>query len=102
MTNSNDTYTDDLNQIRERQTAVLDEIDEIQKRHGVLPHEIEKLQSDALSIIYDIDEIKKRREDEVQTHSAASARGSTAPMQKLPKMVISAPGYFFDSTLNAR
>ena len=95
MAATNDNYIDDLNQIRDRQTAVLDEIDEIQTRHGVLPHEIEKIQSDALAIIYDIDELKKRREDKFQTHSAAQIIGSTAPMQRLPKNGDPGTGIFF-------
>lgn len=66
MTVTNDTYVRDLNQIREKQLEVLEEIDEIQKRHGILPHEIEKIQGEALAIIHEIEQIQQRRQGDVE------------------------------------
>lgn len=64
----NDTYIDELNQIRERQLAVIDEIDTIKSRYrNQIPADLEKIQGDALMIVHDIDEIRKRREDELQS-----------------------------------
>ena len=60
MPEKNDNYSDDLAQIHERQMAVLEEIDEIRERHGILPPEIEKIQRDALSIVHDIDQLRER------------------------------------------
>lgn len=61
MTNSNDSFLDELNQIRERQADVLDEIDRIKEnRSGSELRDIEQIQSNALKIIFEIDEIKDR------------------------------------------
>jgi len=62
---TDDTYIDELNQLRDRQTAVLDEIDKIRDRFGILPAAIERIQGDALKIVHDIDEIRERRKDEL-------------------------------------
>ncbi len=66
MATTNDSYVDDLNQIRDKEVAVLDEIDAIQKRHGILPSEIEQIQSDALAIVFEIDTIIERRKGELE------------------------------------
>lgn len=66
MASTNDSYAEDLNQIRDKEVAVLDEIDAIQRRHGILPHEIEKIQSDALAIVYEIDQIINRRRGDIE------------------------------------
>ncbi len=66
MTNVNDTYIGELNQIRERQTAVLDEIERIRADyHNQIPAELEDIRNNALDILKQIDEIKDRRETEV-------------------------------------
>lgn len=60
MTQPNFNFSDDLEQIRERQMAVLEEIDAIRERNGTLSPEIDRIQANALAIVYEIDEIKKR------------------------------------------
>lgn len=60
MAITNDSYAEDLNQIRDKQVAVLDEIDQIQTRSGHLPPEIAQIQADALSLVHAIDEIREK------------------------------------------
>lgn len=62
MTQKNSSYEQDLNQIRERQVAVLAEIDEIQERYGTLPAELAKIQSDALGIVHKLEGLCQRSE----------------------------------------
>ena len=61
MTQPNNNYAEDLNQIRQRFFEGLDEIDEIRNRYeGHELSEIDKIQSDAIEIVMRIDEIRGR------------------------------------------
>jgi hypothetical protein len=68
MDKTNDNFIEELNQLRDRQMEVLDEIDAIRGRHeGETLGEIDKIQSGALLVILDIDEIRKRVQNDLQT-----------------------------------
>lgn len=61
MTNANDSYEKELNQIRERQQAVIDEIERVREANGgIVPTEIETIRADSLRILDEIDELRKQ------------------------------------------
>jgi hypothetical protein len=64
MTQLKNSFSDDLEQIRARQVAVLEDIDAIRERSAELPKDTEdildKIQKDALSAIHEIEQIKKQ------------------------------------------
>lgn len=73
MTKPNDNYGNDLNQIRERQQAVVDEIEKLRERSGgIMPIEIEQIRSDALEILDELDEIRKQHDGELQSRATRS------------------------------
>ncbi len=73
MSNSNDNYVRDLNQIRERFVASLDEIEFIKALHpGPHAEDIEKIRASNERIISEIDELKKRRETNRQVSEPAA------------------------------
>ncbi len=76
----NDNYIHDLNQIRERQLATLDEIDQIKDRYtGATLDEIEWIQNHNLKVLFEIDEIRKRREDNFHDLSETGQEGTANP-----------------------
>lgn len=90
----NDTYIGELNQLRESQIAVVDQIDRIRDSyHGQIPADLERIQNDALKIIHDIDEIRERRNDELQSRPFRPQ--PVRPATKIPAAAAS----FFDVRL---
>jgi hypothetical protein len=80
MSTDDDIYIRDLNQIRDHQLAMLGEIDEIRLRsQGTLPDEIERIRKDAQKTLDDIDEIRERREHEVQAANETGKSGTANP-----------------------
>jgi hypothetical protein len=66
-----DNYLEELNQIRDSQVDVIDAIDKIKRsRKGEELPELNKIQSDALAIVYEIDEIRERVQNEQNTRAA--------------------------------
>lgn len=57
---TDDTYIEDLNQIKDRQKAVLDEIDRIREKYGTVPKAIEEIQANAVAAVIEIDAIRER------------------------------------------
>lgn len=71
MSQPNDSYIEALNQIRERQIAVLEEIDRVrEKHHNSIPAELERIQGEALRIVHDLEEISERQETELLSRAA--------------------------------
>lgn len=64
MTQLKDSFSDDLEQIRARQVAVLEDIDAIRERSAALSKDTEdvldKIQKDALSAIHEIEQMQKQ------------------------------------------
>lgn len=67
MSNSNDSYVRDLNQIRARYADLIDEIEFVKLLHPEPFHEdLEKIRASNERILSEIDEIKKRCKTNVQ------------------------------------
>lgn len=67
MSSHNDNYVRDLNQIRERFAASLDEIEFIKALHpGPFAEDLEEIRASNERIVSQIDELKKRRETKAQ------------------------------------
>lgn len=61
MADTNSNYESDLRSIQERELAVLDEIEVIQSRNGVVSRDIDRIRTRTMETIYEIDEIIQRQ-----------------------------------------
>lgn len=74
-TQPNDSYIDELNQLRIRQSEVLDTLDEIRERNNnTIPSELEKIRSDALTILMEIDKVREDHVSERQSRAESVAK----------------------------
>lgn len=72
-------HIEDLNQIRERQQAVIDEIDEIKaRRPDGESDDLDQLRAESLKLLSEIDEIKKRCDDNDQAALPAGKSGTAS------------------------
>jgi hypothetical protein len=65
----NNTITGDLNQIRDRQLEVIEDIDRLKTADETLARDLEQIQDEALRVILDLDDILKRRKDSCHNQS---------------------------------
>lgn len=70
-----DTHDADLRQIKDRTHDVLNTIDRIRERDPDAAEDLNDIQRDALKIIYEIDEIQKRRNYKTQSRIGAAPAG---------------------------
>ena len=78
MNQDDDSYLAELNQIRERQSEILDHVDRLKDTaSGQAVNDLHKIQGDALKIVNDIDEIKERVENGRQSHTGQSKTESS-------------------------
>lgn len=76
----NDNFIEDLNQIRDRQVELLDQIEECKiGEWGTTLSQLFHIQTKALKVLDDIDEIRKRCEDSSHSLSRAGKSGTANP-----------------------
>ncbi len=68
-----DTFEEDLNQIRKTQLEIINEIDEMKdKATGADSDDLARIQNEANRVVFEIDEIRKRRDNTYNTRTARS------------------------------